>query len=168
MNISVMHSSMKFLLVSSLFAEAATLISDLRWLVVLIFVLVIVDFRYGVKESQAKGVEIRYSGARRRTLNKIVDYISILILGGIVGMALCEPWEVCTRIQAAGIATLYCLFCEAQSIIGHILSLRGVDVTKQDIIDFLVSLLKNLIPWVGNAVETTIEHHEEREPEHNQ
>lgn len=157
---------MKFVLISSLFAEAVTLVSEMRWLVILIFLLVIVDFRYGVKESKMKNIEIRYSSARRRTLNKIVDYVSILLLGGIVGMALCEPWGLCTTLQAAGIATLYCLFCEAQSIIGHIFVLRGVDISKEDIIDFFVNILKNLVPFVGNAVEDTIEHHEEREKEH--
>lgn len=62
----------------------------LRWLLLLGVVLIIVDFRFGLRASKKRGDPIRLSRAIRRTINKAVDYICWIFLAGSLGAAFGE------------------------------------------------------------------------------
>lgn len=61
--------------------EALHVLYDLRWMLVLIVVLVLGDFWFGVYDSIHKKEDFRFSRAGRRTCNKLVDYITYLLVG---------------------------------------------------------------------------------------
>ena len=71
--------------------EALTALFDLRWMIVLIVILVIADFWFGISESHLNKEEIRFSRACRRTANKLTDYFTYLIIGVVIGFAIGEP-----------------------------------------------------------------------------
>lgn len=54
----------------------------LPWLV-LAFVLILSDLRFGVLASKKRGEEIRHSRMWRRTLNKAMDYVCWVTLAGL-------------------------------------------------------------------------------------
>lgn len=64
----------------------------LRWFLILAGVIIIVDLRFGVKAAQARGEQIRFSRAGRRTINKMVDYLCWVMLAGSLGKAIGEPF----------------------------------------------------------------------------
>lgn len=68
--------------------ECITAIYDLRWMIVLIVVLIVADFWFGLSESLFKHEEFRFSRAGRRTCNKLVDYLTYLLLGAVIGLAI--------------------------------------------------------------------------------
>ena len=59
--------------------ECLQFLYDLRWMILLAFILIIADFWFGINASKLKGIPIRKSRAGRRTFNKIIDYILSLI-----------------------------------------------------------------------------------------
>ena len=72
--------------------ECLQLLYDLRWMILLAFILIIADFWFGMNASKLKGIPIRKSRAGRRTFNKIIDYICYLLMGAVLGKAIGEPY----------------------------------------------------------------------------
>lgn len=108
-------------------SEALTVLYDLRWMLVLIVVLVVADFWFGVSESLKKNKEFRFSRAGRRTCNKVIDYLTYLLIGAVLGLALFEPLNMCDHTVSAAVGLgLGCLW-EIDSIIGHVCALHGVN-----------------------------------------
>ena len=70
-------------------AECYAIVFDLRWMILLAFVLIIADFLFGISASKLQGIEIRKSRAGRRTLNKVIDYLCYILLGAVIGKAIC-------------------------------------------------------------------------------
>lgn len=68
--------------------EAMSALYDLRWMLVLIVVLIASDFWFGVSESLHKHENFRFSRAGRRTCNKAVDYVTYLLIGSCLGLAI--------------------------------------------------------------------------------
>ena len=70
-------------------ASTLMMLNDMyqRLIPALIFsiVLIIVDMRFGLAASRARGEEIRCSKSVRRSINKFVDYLCWLALAGIFG-----------------------------------------------------------------------------------
>lgn len=56
----------------------------LIWIVVA-FVLIVADLRFGIEASQARGEKIRTSRAIRRTINKFVDYLCWVSIAWVLG-----------------------------------------------------------------------------------
>ncbi|MBR5105330.1 MAG: hypothetical protein IKU93_02715, partial [Alistipes sp.] len=56
----------------------------LPWLI-LAFVLIIADTRFGVEASIKRGEQFRPSRMMRRMINKFVDYICWITLAGVIG-----------------------------------------------------------------------------------
>ena len=119
--------------------ECIAVVTDLRWLIVLAGVLIAGDFWWGWREckmhrDEAKNAieEEKYewhnSRAVRRTLNKVVDYTSYLLVGCVFGLALCEPWGICDHTTTAMIGMLFGCACEVSSILGHVAYVNGVRV----------------------------------------
>ena len=132
-------------------AEMMSLIWDLRWLIFLSFILVIVDLRFGIKAAIARGEEIRRSKAGRRTFAKFIDYLCYLVLGGLLGKAIAEPFGVNAMIVAAICIGIACLF-EVDSILQNICQSRGARYNFS-MWKFFTSFLKNKHSDIGDAIE---------------
>ena len=73
---NITTSTGKAFVVGTMSTEALTALFDLRWMLVLIVVLIVADFWFGVSESLKKREHFRFSRAGRRTCNKAVDYVT--------------------------------------------------------------------------------------------
>lgn len=137
-------------------SEALDVLYDLRWMLVLIVVLIVSDFWFGVSDALNKRKEFRFSRAGRRTCNKAVDYLTYLLLGAILGLAIFEPLGVTNHTVAAAVGLgLGCLW-EIDSIVGHVCSLHGV-TNKFSVKRFLINLLRKKYPDVGDAVSESLD-----------
>jgi len=131
--------------------EVFTLIYDLRWLVLLSITLIIADFWYGMSEARMKKEKVRWSKAWRRTANKVVDYICLVMVAGILGVAIGEPLGV-GHVQVAAVVMLLCCISELNSIYGHICALHGMK-QRLDLWKLLTGLVKAKSEAVGEAIE---------------
>ena len=142
-------------------SEALDVLYDLRWMLVLIVVLIVSDFWFGVSDALNKRKEFRFSRAGRRTCNKAVDYLTYLLLGAILGLAIFEPLGVTTHTVTAAVGLgLGCLW-EIDSIVGHVCSLHGV-TNKFSVKRFLINLLRKKYPEVGDAVSESLDEPEKK------
>ena len=62
-------------LFTTIFVECTQIVFDLRWMILLGFMLIVSDLWFGIRASKYLNVNVRKSRAGRRTLNKIIDYI---------------------------------------------------------------------------------------------
>lgn len=158
--------------------EAIQAIQDLRWMIALVIILIITDFRFGMKESKqmhekaveinnktlAKMTEFHMSRAIRRTCNKLVDYMTLLIVFCILGLAITEPYGICSHTITAGMAVIIAYVCEIASIFGHFFALRGIELPKftwsSTFLFFgrlLASFAKTKSEDFGNALDETVQ-----------
>ena len=160
--------------------EAVHAVQDLRWMIALCIVLIVADFRFGraeskklYKEAETQGketlmrlYEFRFSRAVRRTCNKFVDYMTLLLVFCIIGLAITEPYGLCSHVITAGAAMIIACLCELYSIAGHFCVLKGIKVDKEklsgkNVLKFFGRLLANLLNKkdsdLGEALEETID-----------
>lgn len=161
-------------LTSVLFAsEMTTIIYDARWMLLLLIICVVGDFRYGWGESskryaaaQAADDKLcmaqykwRTSRAVRRTVNKLIDYLIWVAIGMFAGMAILEPLGVNHMVGGVA-ATTIAVMCEAKSFFGHFFYLHGVVVEKKTLLGFFkavcVAWTKRKSPELGEAIEEVI------------
>lgn len=146
------NTSSKVFLWGAMFTEAMSVIYDLRWMIVLIIVLIISDLWFGLQESIHKKVKIRFSRAGRRTCNKSVDYMTYLILGSVIGLAILEPLNIADHTVSAAIGLgLGCMW-EIESIIGHVCVLHGIK-NKFSIRALVLTLIKKKNKDLGESLE---------------
>ncbi len=157
-----------------LYNELSAMVTDMRWGLVLLLLLVIADFRFGWRESQVRyavakqekdnvGIE-KYrwhtSRAIRRTTNKCIDYLIMMLVGGAIGMALLEPIGLDHIWGCWGGACIVAV-CEVFSIFGHFFFIRGVTVEKRTLKGFfkalVVALAKQKNEAVGEALESSLD-----------
>lgn len=105
--------------------ELTALAWDMRWLFLTAFCLILVDFWFGTHASHKRGDHFRTSRAVRRTLCKMVDYVSVVALGGFLGMGIGEPLGIGHEVVAAvcvliaigvEIDSIYTNWCEVHDI----------------------------------------------------
>lgn len=106
--------------------ELLDIIYDLRWWLILAFVLIVADLWFGIRAAKLRGEEIRKSSAGRRTLNKFVDYLLYIIVGTSIGMAIGQPYGFNPMIVSCTLLAL-CYAFEVDSIYGHICQLHSVN-----------------------------------------
>lgn len=106
-------------------AECYAIVFDLRWMILLAFVLIIADFWFGISANKLQGIEIRKSRAGRRTLNKVIDYLCYIVLGAVIGKAIGEPYGL-NPITVSITIMILCYCFEIDSIYNHICVLHGV------------------------------------------
>lgn len=106
--------------------ELLDVLHDLRWWLILAFVLIIADLWFGIRAAKLKGEEIRKSTAGRRTLNKFVDYVLYIVVGTSIGMAIGQPYGFNPMIISCTLLAL-CYAFEVDSIYGHICELHHVN-----------------------------------------
>ena len=159
-------------------SEAIQAIHDLRWMIVLVVILIIADFRFGREESRmlhkqateqgndvlAKMTEFHLSRAIRRTCNKFIDYMTLLLVFCIFGLAVTEPYGLCSHTITAGMAVIFAYVCEIASIFGHILVLKGIEKPKFTWLStglflgrVLASFAKTKSEDFGNALDETVQ-----------
>ena len=153
-------------------AELLSVVYDLRYMVICSFALILADLWWGYSEScmrykRAKEAGSEYgmdkykwhkSRAGRRTANKIVDYLTFLVVGALIGLAITEPMDICTHVWTAAIGLGIGCACEIASIIGHVAYVRmGVEISMVDgwkaFMRFLGKLIKVRSSEIGEAVE---------------
>lgn len=105
--------------------ELTALAWDMRWLFLTAFCLILVDFWFGTHASHKRGEPFRTSRAVRRSLCKMVDYVSVVILGAFLGMGIGEPLGISHEAVAAvcvliaigvEIDSIYTNWCEVHDI----------------------------------------------------
>lgn len=145
-------SAGRAVVVGTMGGEALTALFDLRWMLVLIVVLIVADFWFGVSESIKRHEHFRFSRAGRRTCNKAVDYMTYLILGSVLGLAIFEPLGWATHVTTAAIGLGFGCIWEVDSIVGHVCGLHGIE-NRFSVKRFIVALIKKKDRDMGEAVE---------------
>lgn len=159
-------------------SEAIQAIQDLRWMIVACIILIIADYRFGRAESKklhneavsqgnevlAKMTEFHMSRAIRRTCNKFIDYMTLLLVFCVGGFAITEPYGICSHTITAGVAVIIAYVCEVASIFGHFLALRGIEKPKFTwsgtglfFGKLLASFARTKSEDFGNALDETVE-----------
>lgn len=106
-------------------SEFCGIIFDLRWMILLAFVLILSDLWFGISVSRMQGIEVRKSIVGRRTLNKVIDYLCYVLLGAIIGKAIGDPYGL-NPIMVSITIMILCYCFEIDSIYNHICELHGV------------------------------------------
>ena len=153
--------------------EFVSVLDDMRWMLLLIVLCVIADFRYGwgesskrYNEAKAAGDKIlmmqyswRTSRALRRTINKLIDYVVWAVVGMSVGMAILKPMGI-NHIFGGVVATTIAVLCEAKSFFGHFFYLHGVSYDDKTFMGFvkafIVALAKRKSEDMGAALEESL------------
>lgn len=150
-----MQTTGKTILWGTMGMETLTAIYDLRWMLVFIVVLIMADFWFGLSESLLRRQEFRFSRAGRRTCNKLVDYLTYLLLGVVMGLAIFEPLNITTHTVTAAVGLgIGCLW-ELDSIVGHVCVLHGMR-SPFSVKRLLILLIKRKDRSVGEAVEDAL------------
>lgn len=166
-------------------AELLSVVYDLRYMVICSFALILADLWWGYSEScmrykRAKEAGSEYgmdkykwhkSRAVRRTANKIVDYLTFLVVGALIGLAITEPMDICTHVWTAAIGLGIGCACEIASIIGHVAYVRmGVEISMVDgwkaFARFFGRLIRIKSEDIGDAVEDLGRDHHHGHHEH--
>ena len=145
---------------------------DLRYMVICSIALILADLWWGYSESQkrwwyAKSIKNETlmekfkwhkSRALRKTTNKVVDYLTYLAVGCLIGFAITEPMEICSHVWTAAIGMGIGCACEIASIVGHVIYVKmDLEVSIADAwratVRFLGRLIKVRSEAIGDAVE---------------
>lgn len=153
--------------------EIISVITDLRWMIIFCIALILADFWWGWQESSLRKKQsatraerekhkFRFSLAGRRTLNKVVDYMSYLLIGVLAGLAITEPIGLCGHVVTAAIGLgLGCIF-EISSIIGHVCYVKGWNI-RINWKKLIVAILKFKWKELANVFEEAVDELEEDE-----
>lgn len=153
-------------------AELITVVYDLRYMIICSFALILADLWWGYSESRMRHEHAKESGnavlqdkfkwhksrAGRRTANKIVDYLTYLVVGALIGLAITEPMDICSHVWTAAIGLGIGCACEIASIVGHIAYVKmGVEISMVEgwkaFMRFLGRILSIKSHEIGEAVE---------------
>lgn len=154
--------------IASFAGECIQVATDLRWLIILAVVLIAGDFWWGWREckmhrdeaktdAEKEKYEWHNSRAVRRTLNKIVDYTSYMLIGVVFGLALTEPWGICDHTTAAMAGMVFGCLCEVSSIFGHVAYVKGIRI-KIDIKRMAVAIIRRKSEELAEVLDEGIEY----------
>ena len=104
----------------------------LRYYLLLGFILILVDLRFGIKAAKMRKESIRFSRALRRTLNKAFDYLCWIFLAGAIGATFSVPFNI-TTIPAMVMLVVYGI--EINSCFSNYFESKGKKI-KVDIFKF--------------------------------
>lgn len=90
------------------------------WLIVS-FSVIICDLAFGVRKSLLMNEEVRFSGAIRRTMGKMVTYFAFVCMVVMINIASGAKWNIDIY------SCLFVCFIEFCSIISNILKPKGYD-----------------------------------------
>lgn len=144
--------------------EVLDAVFELRFMIAAMVILTLADLWWAVRElryHREKALSegdllradlYRYRGSRagRRTVNKIIDYITYLLVGAFIGYAITEPLGLVSHIHTAAFGLgIGCAF-DVSSIIGHVLAVKGISWDGKKMI---LALVKKKSPDIGEALE---------------
>lgn len=101
------------------------------WLLCMIS-LVLCDFIIGSIHSVRDGVSYRFSKAVRRTLGKVVTYVTIVLVAVLFEVATNYEYDIDKWV------ILLVAVVEASSILGHILAMRGYNLNWIKLLKLMV------------------------------
>jgi len=166
-----METGTKVGFIAILEGELSGMVFDSRWMLALILLCVMADFRFGWADSSKRYNEAKAAGnavlmdkykwhtsrAWRRTMNKLMDYIVWVIMGQIVGMAALRPFGIDYTYGGVAATMIIVFMCELPSAFGHFFHLHGVQVERRSLAGFLrafaVALARRKNPDIGDAME---------------
>lgn len=149
-------------------AELLDAVFELRFMIMAMIVLTLADLWWATRELKyhrenalaigdtetAEKYRYHKSRAGRRTMNKIIDYMTYLLVGAFIGYAITEPLGMVGHVTTAAIGIgLGCMF-DISSIIGHILAIHGMKWNGRRM---MMALLKKKHPELGDALSEAIE-----------
>ena len=89
--------------------------------------------------------------------------MTLLLVFCIIGLAITEPYGICSHVICAGVAMLVACVCELCSVFGHFFYLKGVELprlTWKNVGVFLGRLAAGFArtksPDLGDALDETI------------
>lgn len=137
------------------YSEITQMVVDSRWILIAIVLCCVFDFRLGCKESSMRKGEADRSGNRmlselyrfhrsravRRTVNKFVDYILLMMVFEAIGAGFLPQVGV-NYIYGAWAGGLIACGCELSSACGHFLFIHGIKVEKKSVKGYVVAFLK--------------------------
>lgn len=127
------------------------------WLVVA-FVLILADLKFGVQASMKRGEKIRGSRVIRRTVNKMVDYICWISIAWVLGNSFGKVFEI--PLLVAIIMLIVCSI-EISSIFDNYFEYKGLH-KHFNVWKFFSKLFKI------SAIEESIEEEKPKDDEKNQ
>jgi len=162
----------KGVLWGSIGGELLAVVFDLRYMIICSLALILADLWWGYRsarkhyehageignETLKDKFKWHKSRAVRRTANKFVDYMTYLVVGALIGLAITEPTGVCTHVWTAAIGLGIGCGCEIASIVGHVMYVHmGIEVSTADAwratVRFIGRLIKVKSGEIGEAVE---------------
>ena len=180
----------KVVLWGSIGAEVVQVVFDLRHMILCAVALILADLWWGYSASKKhwcyadsignetlkEKFKWHKSRAVRRTMNKLVDYVTFLVLGALIGLAITEPMEICDHIWTAALGLGVGCGCEVASIIGHVAYVKmDAEISMVDgwkaFMRFLGRLIRVKSEEIGGAVEDLGRHrhgHHERYDEYDE
>lgn len=142
-------------------AEVHEVMFELRWMIAFAMILIATDFYWGSRETVCvRGEKWHFSQAGRRTLNKVVEYLTYLLIGCVGGIAILEPIGVCSHVTAAAVGLGLGSVFEVSSIVGHVLAVHGVK-KRFNVWSFIVSVVTWNRRELGNAMKDAVEDDDE-------
>lgn len=127
------------------------------WLIVA-FVLILADLKFGVQASKKRGEKIRGSRAIRRTVNKMVDYICWISIAWVLGSSFGKVFEI--PLLVAIIMLIVCSI-EISSIFDNYFEYKGLH-KRFNVWKFFSKLFRI------SAIEESIEEEKPKDHEKNQ
>ena len=160
--------------------EALAVIFDCRWLIVLCGIIMISDMWWAYSEHlyhvahceteklrEAEKKKWRKSRAVRRTAMKFVDYLTLLLVGVVLGLSIFEPYEIATHVQTGALGVLIGAACDLCSIWRHICVVKENKFSRQSFFSFfkkfIIALAKKKSEDIGDALEESIENKQSNE-----
>lgn len=125
-------------------SEAMSAVYDLRWMILAVVLLIAADAYNGTRESfmlfdEAKKRSDKMEMERnrfhlsrfcRRTICKLIEYLTYLLIGCVLGLAILEPCGICSHVISAAIGLGVGALCEISSIAGHFLILHHITLPR--------------------------------------
>lgn len=164
------EQALVWFLTCSMFQELVGMIGETRWMLALMLILIVVDFRFGWMESKQRYENAKKEGneqmmmankwrtsrALRRTMSKSSVYLLLMLVGMAFGKALLDPvgWNhIYGSYAVAAIAS----FCELKSIGGHFCYLNDVSIGERSLVKFVGAVAASVVgihsPQLGDAVK---------------
>lgn len=153
--------------------ELMGVVYDLRYMILCSVALILADLWWGYSESSMKYEKAKEKGdkagmekhkwhksrAGRRTTNKLVDYMTYLVVGALIGLAITEPMDICSHVWTAALGLGIGCACEIASIIGHIAYVKmEAEISMVDgwrlFVKFLGRIIRIKSVEIGDAVES--------------
>lgn len=148
--------------------EAIVVIQDCRWQIMLCVIAIIVDLWWAYSEHKyhvsklpldiqdKERAKWRKSKAIRKSSMKLVDYMSLLLIGMVIGLAFCEPYGLANHTQCAACGVMIGVTSDLLSCVGHFCVVREITISRKSVSKFLIALIKKRNEDIGEALEETM------------